>query len=143
MWMLVRDNAVAVEADGSRTLAACPDSDDRGEQWRWSVRTTAGREVLVDTDDRHVSAERNDYAGGVSADLRRAAGAQLVIAAVSGEALVTDLSGPWRRWLRQGDVFVVEGEESEQLRLTLTPGDSRATVVSLTPVGDRPLRWVP
>ena len=58
MWMLVRDNAISVEPDGTRTLAACPDSDDRGESWVWSVRRVPepdGRwRVRVDVDPEQV-----------------------------------------------------------------------------------------
>lgn len=147
MWMLVRANAISRESDGSRRLAACPDSDDRGEAWRWTVTSEeeppGARQIGVATDDRYVRGSQTDYADGISADIERRPGCQLVITATAGEVLVADLSGPWRRWLREGDVFVVEGEEHERLRLTLTPGESRATVVELSPVGELPLRWVP
>ena len=40
MWMLIRANALGGETapeSGARILAACPDSAERGDPWRWTV----------------------------------------------------------------------------------------------------------
>ncbi len=156
--MLVREHADQTGADATalerpdpqdrapRTLAACPDSDDRGEAWRWSVVLVPAQEgwtVQVDTDEAHVRATRTVHREGAVVDLSRASGDQVVIVPTAGQALVADATGPWRRWLHPGDVFVGEGETAEDLRLTLAPGDGEVTVVALAPTGSAALRWVP
>jgi hypothetical protein len=147
MWMLVRDNAIHAEADGTRTLAACPDSDDRGEAWVWSVRRVpqpdGGWRVRVDVDPEQVQVVEDLHADGRLVELVRRPGEQIVVVAVDGTHVVADRNGPWTRRLRPGDVFVVEGEEQESLLVDPAPGPGRVSVVRLTPVGDRPLRWVP
>jgi hypothetical protein len=147
MWMLVRDD-VGLHSDAApRTLAACPDSDDRGDPWRWSVRLVprgAGCwAVEVEADHDHVTVRQDTHHDGAVVDVSRRAGEEIVVVPVSGQCLVADAQGPWRRWLSPGDVFVGEGEQDELLRLTLAPGRSGATVVRLTPMTAQPLRWVP
>ncbi len=156
--MLVREHADQAGADATpldgpdqqerapRTLAACPDSDDRGEAWRWSVTLVPedqGWTVQVDTDEKHVRGTRTVHRDGAVVDVSRASGDEIVIVPTAGQALVADATGPWRRWLRPGDVFVGEGETAEDLRLTLAPGQGEVTVVSLSPTGSAALRWVP
>ena len=147
MWMLVRDNAIRPEVDGTRTLAACPDSDDRGEAWLWSVRRVpepdGGWQVRVEVDPEQVRASQDVHADGQLVELVRQRGEQIVVVAVDGTHVVADRNGPWTRRLQPGDVFVVEGEEQESLLVDPAPGASRVSVVRLTPVGDGPLRWVP
>ncbi len=147
MWMLVRDNAIPAELDGSRTLAACPDSDDRGEAWLWSVRrvpeSDIGWRVQVDVDPSQVAVSHEIHDSGEPVELVRAPGEQLVVVALVGSHVVADPFGPWARRLLPGDVFVVEGEAQESLRVDPASGGSRVSVIHLTPVGDRPLRWVP
>ncbi len=83
------------------------------------------------------------HSGGKALDLSREAGSQLVVVPLAGETLVSDSTGPWHRWLFPGDVFVVEGEEHESLRLTPAPKPSHVAVLRLSPRGDDALRWVP
>lgn len=146
--MLVRDNAIPAEADGTRTLAACPDSDDRGEAWVWSVRRVpddrdGGWQVRVDVDPEQVTVSQDLHTDGHLVELARRPGEQIVVVAVDGTHVVADRNGPWTRRLRPGDVFVVEGEEQEALLVDPAPGLSRMAVVRLTPTGSQPLRWVP
>jgi len=171
MWMLVRADADASrldEAAGVTTLAASPDTADRGDPWQWSVRLLppdngspaprpavddgAERRILegpegvrleVVTDPAHVAASAHLHSGGKAVDLVREAGSQLVVVPLEGEALISDSTGPWRRWLSPGDVFVVEGEERESLRLTPAPEPSHVAVLHLSPRGNDALRWVP
>ncbi len=147
MWMLVRKNAISSDGDGTRLLAASPDSADRGDAWRWSVRSVLDpggqRRITVEADEHAVRSSSTDHSDGESLDLERRPGDQIVLTLTQGEALIADRHGPWRRWLSAGDVFVVEGEEQESLRLTLTPGHGEARVIRLEPIGDVPLRWVP
>lgn len=147
MWMLIRENAIPTDEDGTRLLAASPDTADRGDVWRWSVRSVpdaAGeRHVSLDADERTVIASATTHREGESLDLERRPGTQIVLTLTEGQALIADRNGPWRRWLNAGDVFVVEGEEQESLRFTLTPGQGVAKVIRLEPTGDTPLRWVP
>ena len=104
------------------------------EEGRW--------QVVVRVDNSFVAAEDKviDEAGELA--LNRESGEEIVVISIDGNHLIQDASGPWRRWLRPGDVFVVEGEEPESLVLTASE-HSRASVVRLTPKGDEPLRWVP
>ncbi len=145
--MLIRENAIAIDDDGMRLLAASPDTADRGDAWRWSVRSVVDadgdRQVICDADESSVRNSATSHRDGESVDLERLSGAQIVLTLTEGEGLLADRNGPWRRWLRAGDVFVVEGEEHESLRLTLTPGQGVARVIRLEPVDDLPLRWVP
>lgn len=148
MWMLVRAGALGGEeqSERSRTLAACPDSPDRGDPWRWTVSLReGGGPPTLDTefDPDYIALARQEFRGGETATLTRDEGRQLVIAVLHGEALVAATDGPWERWLRPGDVFIIEGEESETVRLSLTAGDSRVEVVSLAPRRAHALRWVP
>jgi hypothetical protein len=125
-------------------LAACPDSEGRGDDWRWSVSRVGGEEwrVHVDTDPDHVIAHHTVVREAGERELVREAGEELVVVAVKGQHLVQDANGPWHRWLEPGDVFVVEGEDTE--RLVLTGSDrGEACVVRLSPTGPEPLRWVP
>jgi hypothetical protein len=57
--------------------------------------------------------------------------------------LVSAENGPWERWLKPGDVFIVEGEEEESLRLSLAAPPSKVSVVSMAPKRANALRWVP
>ena len=147
--MLVRDGSLAHHPGAhEQVLAACPDSPERGDEWRWSVtRVPASEEeghwqVVVRVDNSFVAAEDKviDEAGELA--LHRESGEEIVVISIDGSHLIQDASGPWRRWLWPGDVFVVEGEEPESLVLTASE-HSRASVVRLTPKGDEPLRWVP
>ncbi len=149
MWMLVRANALGIETQperGTRTLAASPDTAERGDPWRWTIslpETGARPGVEVSADPDHIRVETQQYSNGYTGLLHRPAGTQLVVAALAGEALVASAEGPWERWLRPGDVFVVEGEDDETLRLSLPAGEACVDVVSLAPVRAHALRWVP
>ena len=164
MWMLVRANALGTETQPdrrTRTLAACPDSAERGDPWRWTISLAdpavadsaeagAGAPgsmepgaVAVSADPEHIRTKTQQYGDGYTGLLHRPAGTQLVIAGLAGEALVAAADGPWERWLRPGDVFVVEGEDDESLRLSLPAGLARVEVVTLAPVRAHALRWVP
>jgi hypothetical protein len=144
--MLVRDGAIARQEGQSRqTLAACPDSPERGDEWRWSVTRVDegdGWSVHVDADDVHVAVDHTVLREPGELELVRRSGEELVVVARRGSHLVQDAAGPWRRWLHPGDVFVVEGEEPEHLVLTASQR-SEASVVRLTPRGAQALRWVP
>ncbi|MCW2134110.1 hypothetical protein [Arthrobacter sp. VKM Ac-2550] len=149
MWMLIRANALGGEAaaeSGARILAACPDSAERGDPWRWTVELDeSGPEpaVVLDADASYISSENHRYTGGYTGVLQRGAGEQLVVTGLAGEALVAAEDGPWERWLRAGDVFIVEGEEAETLRLSLAAGNAAVQVITLAPRQAKVLRWVP
>lgn len=146
MWMLVREGAITHQAGQTHTLAACPDSPERGDEWRWSVsRVEGGGEdwsVQVEADEEHVVVDHLVLREPGELELARRSGEELVVVSVTGRHLIQDAAGPWRRWLEPGDVFVVEGEEPEHLVLTASD-PSKASVVRLTPRGRQALRWVP
>jgi len=149
MWMLVRANALGRDEpgpDGRRVLAACPDTAERGDPWRWSVGLQDGPDGAVataTTDETYVVHRDELFAGRHTGTVVRPAGDVLVVAVLRGEALVAVEDGPWERWVRPGDVFVLEGEDDELLRISLAGGDSAATVFVLSPTTPRALRWVP
>lgn len=148
--MLVRGNAAVPDADGTTTLAACPDSPERGDQWLWSVRRVPGTEaesgspwrVVVDHDRDHIRADLTIHRDEV-VELTRSPGEELVVVPLTGEHLIAHATGPWKRWVAPGDVFVVEGEETESLRLRPAPGGAEVALVRLRPTTVRALRWVP
>jgi hypothetical protein len=147
VWLLVRDNAMTPAADGSVTLAACPDTADRGEDWRWRVwrgppAAGSGGEVFVETDPDSVRATTSFVDAGPVTVSRRA-GEEVVVVPLVGHHLVADSAGPWQRWLHPGDAFVLEGEESETVNLSSAPGPARVAIVRLNTLNDAPLRWVP
>ena len=132
MWMLVRDNAIRAEPDGTRTLAACPDSDDRGEAWLWSVRRVpepdGGWRVRVDVDPEQVQASQDVHADGHLVELVRAPGEQIVVVAVDGTHVVADRNGPWTRRLRPGTSSSSRGRSrsrSSSTRRRARPGLGR------------------
>lgn len=145
--MLIRANAlgsVTEQERGTRTLAACPDTAERGDPWRWTVSLDADQSgVDVSVDEDCIAAEVTDFTDGHTGLLRRLGGHQLVVAGLAGEALVAAENGPWERWLKAGDAFIVEGEEDETLRLSLSATQSKVSVVSLAPKRAHALRWVP
>ena len=149
MWMLIRANALGGEiaaGSGARILAACPDSAERGDPWRWTVELDeSGTEptVALEADASYISSESRRFADGYTGTLQRGAGEQLVVTGLAGEALVAAEDGPWERWLRPGDVFIVEGEDPEDIRLSLAAGDSAVQVIALAPKKAKVLRWVP
>jgi hypothetical protein len=149
MWMLIRANALGGETaadSGAKILAACPDSAERGDPWRWTVELhESGAEptVALDADASYISSESHRYTGGYTGVLQRGPGEQLVVTGLAGEALVAAEEGPWKRWLRAGDVFIVEGEDGENLRLSLTAGETAVQVITLAPKRSKVLRWVP
>lgn len=146
MWMLVRDGAITrEESQAAHTLAACPDSAERGDEWRWSVsRVDDGGDwtVRVDADDQHVTVDHTVLRAPGEWELLRRSGEEIVVVARKGRHLVQDSTGPWRRWLDPGDVFVVEGEAPEHLVLTASEA-SEASVVRLSSRDAQALRWVP
>lgn len=148
MWMLVRANALGKDdsAAGHRVLAACPDTDERGDPWRWTVGLRdeeSGPVAVAETDESFLKAEGTNLAGYDSRTVRRPSGQVLVVTVLGGQALVASVGGPWERWIRPGDVFVLEGEDDEEVRISLDGGDSEAAVFQFTPTGPRALRWVP
>lgn len=158
MWMLVRGNATSPDADGATTLAACPDSPERGDPWRWSVRRIRVHgsahapgptpqaadqwRVAVDHDPDHIQAELTMHVGE-ALELTRLPGEELVVVPLRGQHLIAHATGPWRRWVSPGDVFVVEGEQTEELLLRPAPGGARVALVRLSPTTAPALRWVP
>jgi hypothetical protein len=148
MWMLIRANDLgAVRApSGARILAANPDSAERGDPWRWSVEldeSTPAPIAAVTANPSHVNSRSTRYEGNYTGVLQRGAGEQIVVAGLAGEALVSAEDGPWQRWLRPGDTFIVEGEDPESMRLSLTAGESAVQVITLSPTRAKVLRWVP
>lgn len=149
MWILVRANALGSgesSPTGGRVLAACPDSAERGDPWRWTVtldEDSAGLGVGVDADPDFISVSTARVRNEPETVLSRLAGEQLVIAALEGETLVSAENGPWKRWLRPGDVFIVEGEETEAVSLFMRDTDTSVEAISLVPNGKHALRWVP
>ncbi|MDN5764919.1 MAG: hypothetical protein L0H96_01665 [Humibacillus sp.] len=166
--MLVRGNAAVPDSDGTTTLAACPDSPERGDQWLWSVRRVPGSDgeartdtatvtssatytvagtalpwrVVVDHDRDHIRADLTVH-DDETVELTRQPGEELVVVPLMGEHLIAHATGPWKRWVAPGDVFVIEGEETESLRLRPAPGGARVALVRLSPTTAPVLRWVP
>jgi hypothetical protein len=147
--MLVRDGAIVHDpGQADQVVAACPDSPERGDEWRWTVSRIRvddpGRtwRVSVDVDEDTVGAQHVVVDQPGEQTLRRSSGEEIVVVAEHGRHLIQDATGPWLRYLDTGDVFIVEGEDAEHLVLT-AGADSRASVVRLTPKGGQPLRWVP
>ncbi|MFF5791960.1 hypothetical protein ACFY5D_07935 [Paeniglutamicibacter sp. NPDC012692] len=149
MWLLVRADSLDEywdPAEGIRTLAACPDTDERGDPWRWTARLAEhanGSEVLIEADPDFIGVETTVYTDGYTGTIERTSGHQLVMAALEGQVLVAAVDGPWERWLNPGDVFVVEGEDDETLRISLAAPGSRASATKLAPRRAAALRWVP
>jgi hypothetical protein len=142
MWLLVRHDPAAPQ---ERVLAACPDSDDRGEVWRWSVNRTPNGDswqARVQWDPAGIVAQVSHHAAPEPVELERAAGEEVVLVAEAGESLVALRTGDWRRRLSDGDVFVLEGDQAEHIRIIPSPPDARVTVARLRAT-DGPLRWVP
>ncbi|NAZ17903.1 hypothetical protein GT020_17825 [Glutamicibacter soli] len=149
MWLLVRadslDDYWGANAP-ARTLAACPDTDERGDPWRWTATLAEhehGAEVLIDADPDYIGVQTTVYSDGHSGIIRRAAGQQLVLTSLRGQVLVAAVDGPWERWLNPGDVFIVEGEEDEELRISLDTAESKVSATLLAPRRAAALRWVP
>lgn len=148
--MLVRGNAAVPDGDGTTTLAACPDSPERGDQWLWSVRRVPDTgadsappwRVVVDHDRQHIEAHLTEHVDE-TIELTRQPGEELVVVPLTGEHLIAHATGPWERWVAPGDVFVVEGEETESLRLRPAPGGAKVALVRLRPTTAPALRWVP
>lgn len=149
MWMLVRANALGADeakSDRTRVLAACPDSSERGDPWRWTITLDESSSELgvgVEADREHISVSTTRLQNEPATVLHREGGAQLVIAALEGETLVSAESGPWKRWLRTGDVFIIEGEDTESVSLFMADADTAVEAISLAPTTARALRWVP
>ncbi|MFT4469125.1 hypothetical protein ACMX2H_04375 [Arthrobacter sulfonylureivorans] len=149
MWMLIRANPLGGETaaeTGAKILAACPDSAERGDPWRWTVQLNeTGPEptVELEADASYIASESHRYIGGYTGTLQRGPGEQLIVTGLGGEALVAAVDGPWERWLRPGDVFIVEGEDAETIRLSLAAGESAVQVITLAPRKAKVLRWVP
>ena len=145
--MLVRADALGSDMDqydGTRTLAACPDTAERGDPWRWTVSLDEdGSGVEVSADEDFIEIGVTEFVDGHTGLLHRPAGHQLLVAGLAGQALVAAENGPWERWLSPGDVFIVEGEEQETLRLSLASSPSKVSVVSMAPKRAHALRWVP
>ncbi|MGB9032953.1 MAG: hypothetical protein WCC45_00330 [Paeniglutamicibacter sp.] len=149
MWMLVRADSQDdywEAGQGQRTLAACPDTDERGDPWRWTARLAqdaSGPEVLIEADPDYIGVQTSVYADGHSGVVERPAGHQMVVTSLHGQVLVAAVDGPWERWLNPGDVFIVEGEDDESLRISLTVPEARVSVTMLAPRRAAALRWVP
>lgn len=148
MWMLIRANdlGAATAPSGARILAANPDSAERGDPWRWAVQldeSASEPDATVSVNADHVSYRSTRYHSNYTGVLHRDAGEQVVLAALAGEALVSAEDGPWERWLHPGDTFIVEGEDPESVRLSLTAGESAVQVITLSPTRAKVLRWVP
>ncbi|MGP5690290.1 hypothetical protein [Glutamicibacter ardleyensis] len=149
MWMLVRADSLDdywEAGQGQRTLAANPDTDERGDPWRWTARLAerdSGPEVLIDADPDYIGVQTSVYTDGHTGTVERPAGHQLVVTSLHGEVLIAAVDGPWERWLKPGDVFIVEGEEDESLRVSLTAPDAKVSVTVLAPRRAAALRWVP
>lgn len=149
MWLLVRADSLDEywdHSEGLRILAACPDTDERGDPWRWTAllaERVDGGEVLIEADENYIGVETTVYADGYTGTIERVAGNQLVLTALNGQVLVSAVDGPWERWLNPGDVFVVEGEDNETLRISLDDAGARASATMLTPRRAAALRWVP
>lgn len=149
MWLLVRADSLDEyweHSGGLRTLAACPDTDERGDPWRWTARLSespSGSEVLIEADPEYIGVETTVYTDSHTGILERASGHQMVLTALCGQMLVAAADGPWERWLNPGDVFIVEGEDDERLRISLAGAGARASVTMLAPRRATALRWVP
>lgn len=149
MWILVRANALGASEsknERSKVLAACPDSGERGDPWRWTVtldESSVGLDVGVEADRDFISVSTTRVQNEPATVFSRSGGDQLVIAALEGETLVSAENGPWKRWLRPGDVFIIEGEETEKVSLFMADTDTSVEAISLSPTKAPALRWVP
>ena len=92
---------------------------------------------------RTLAVETTVYTDSHTGIIERASGHQMVLTALNGQMLVAAADGPWERWLHPGDVFIVEGEDDERLRISLAGADARASVTMLAPRRAAALRWVP
>ena len=146
--MLVRANALGRhEADGSsRVMAACPDTDERGDPWRWSVAVNrSGSEPTadLDVDPSFITATEASFVDAGPHTLLRKRGEVLVVTVLAGAATIASVGGPWQRQLNVDDVFVLEGEEDERVTTTLVAPGTQVAAHTLTPIGKEALRWVP
>lgn len=159
MWMLSRGNsldaageAATIGADYTagtgegRVLASCPDSPERGDRWKWTVRLTgvephAG--VLVDHDPEEVTITRTTVEGPGETELPRASGRQFVIVPVAGACQIGIVGGPWARDITPGDVYIAEGEETETLRISAADARTRVEAIEIAGADGSPVRWVP
>lgn len=120
MWLLVRadslDDYWGADA-GTRTLAACPDTGERGDPWRWTARLAehaTGSEVLIDADPDYIGVQTSVFADGHTGVVERPSGHQMVVTSLHGQVLISAVDGPWERWLNPGDVFIVEGRSTNR-----------------------------
>lgn len=149
MWMLVRSSALGRDElrGQQRVLAACPDTGERGDPWRWTVAVRYephGPMATVETDGDFLASSELVLNGGESRSLTRASGEVLVATVLAGQARIASVTGPWERWIQPDDVFVLEGEEDEDIRISLDGAGARASVFRLSPNNAaRALRWVP
>lgn len=149
MWLLVRSDTQDDYWDAGndeRTLAACPDTDERGDPWRWTARLKengSGPRVHIEADPAYIGVQTKEFTDGHTGEIERLAGHQMIITSLKGQVLVSAVHGPWKRWLSPGDVFIVEGEDPETLRISLTAPDAKVSVTTLAPRQADVLRWVP
>lgn len=107
------------------------------------VEDAKGSRVQFDVNPDYINVQTDEYTDGYSGEITRPAGHQLLITSLVGEVLVSAVDGPWKRWLSPGDVFIIEGEEEEKLRISLTAPDAKVSVTVLQPLKAPVLRWVP
>ncbi len=128
-----------VAADGSTVLACSPDTAERDEPWRWTLRLDDGA-VSVDVADG-VIAEQSEHVAAVT--LHRAAGTLVAVVGISGSCEVRPADGPWARDVGPGDLFVAEDDRAEPIALQPADDTTRVTVVVMRNADGTALRWVP
>lgn len=159
MWMLSRGSALdasgeaatvgaayTARAGDGRVLASCPDSPERGDRWKWTIRLTGAEPhagVDIDHDPELVTITRTTVEGPGEKDLDRATGRQFVIVPVAGACQISIAGGPWARDITPGDVYIAEGEEPETLRISAADARTRVEAIEIAAADGSPLRWVP
>lgn len=171
MWMLERaagrlTTQLQVE-QYSQQLAACPDTHGRGDKWKWAINFVAqdpnsfvpvgapsdrvnvvidvdGRESLVVSHDPTLVStlvELNEQNSNLQ--IFRQPGTEVIVIPLFGQALISAPNGVWKRLLEPNDIFVIEGEEGEQILLSPSPDLTRVVVIHLESNAAQALRWVP
>ena len=166
MWMLERAHQLSL--DGSpQQLAACPDTHGRGDKWKWAVNVVRSDahefipvgapqdcvnqiievdghyQLVVSHDPVLISTLVEVNEQNSNLQIERKSGTEVLVIPLFGEALVAAPNGVWKRLLKPGDVFVMEGEEDETLLLSPSPDLTRVVVIHLESTAAQALRWVP
>lgn len=154
--------------DGApKQLAACPDTHGRGDKWKWAVNVVRNwspefvpvgapvdcvsqvievdglYQLVVSHDPVLISTLVEVNEQNSNLQIERKSGTEVLVIPLFGEALVAAPNGVWKRLLKPGDMFVIEGEDDELLLLSPSPDLTRVVVIHLESNAPQALRWVP